>query len=260
MPTPGDQQHEFDDITARLHDERGRLSRLELDGLKNRVMARAPRGRSRLLRWTGSVRWAAPAIGLAIAALATGGTLAAVGGSRNAGLAASKQNAACDQYASHIKFRFHYNADGSTGSFGAATDWSPSSGISGCSGTVSIGPQSSEGNLQLTPGTTVNLGYDFQVPGNNSSFTLTVNSASWTLYWSCPKGGTPHPSSTTVTQTDPPYNASYTFSDSNWQPVSNQKGSNSPYQDSTTVPAVCGAGNPVSLKTGVLFTAQVTAS
>jgi hypothetical protein len=253
MPTPGDQQNEFDDITGRLRDERQQLSGLELDGLKSRVMARAQGRGSRLQRWTGSARWTAVGLGLALAAFATGGTIAAVGGSGGGGFAGVAQNAACSQYASQINFRFDYGTLTSSGAFSGTTDWSPTAGVSGCSGNVTIGPSAKQDSLTWTVGQTVYLGYDLKVPGLGSPLTVTVNSPTWTLYWSCPKGVTPHPASTTVTGPS----GVYTFSDSNWHPDSSQSGG--PYQYQTTAPAACG-GQPAGLSNGVLFTAKVTAS
>jgi hypothetical protein len=253
MPTPGDQQNEFDDITARLHNERQQLSGRELDGLKSRVMARAQGRGSRLLRWTGSARLATLGLGLAVAAVATVGTIAAVGGSGRGGFVGAAQNAACQQYDSQISFRFDYGTATSSGSFSGTTDWSPSAGVSGCSGSVSIGPSAKQDSLTWTLGQTVYLGYDLKVPGLGSTLTVTVKSPTWTLYWSCPKGVTPNPASTTVTGPS----ASYTFSDSNWHPDSSQSGG--PYQYHTTAPAACG-GKPAGLSNGVLFTAQATAS
>jgi hypothetical protein len=41
----------------------------------------------------------------------------------------------------------------------------------GCPGNLSMGPQAMDGNLQVTPGTTLQAGYDFTLRGNTNSLT-----------------------------------------------------------------------------------------
>ena len=65
-----------------------------------------------------------------------------------------------------INVRWHYSANGSSGS------WSGTKSTA-CDGSVlTMGPQAMEGDLKLTPGTTLNAGYDFTIPGNTTTLTL----------------------------------------------------------------------------------------
>ncbi len=58
-----------------------------------------------------------------------------------------------------INFRWHYSANGSSGS------WSGTKSVI-CPGSLTMGPQAMEGDLKVSPGTTLKAGYDFTVPGN----------------------------------------------------------------------------------------------
>src|SRR5207245_9816482 len=58
-------------------------------------------------------------------------------------------------------------------------------------GTLTIGPQAMEGNLQIRPGDTIKAGYDFTMPGSHAAAQITVDSASITMSVTCPNGTTP---------------------------------------------------------------------
>lgn len=142
-------------------------------------------------------------------------------------------------------FRWHYRADGSAGSWSATTTQS-------CQGSLSMGPQAMEGNLHVTPGTTLQAGYDFTVPGNKTTLTLTVSSAQVSFAVTCVSGATPSTPSLTVTMPD----QSYTFSDSEWHPSGDQSSTLS-YQGSVAVPDLCGGG-ALDLAQGGTFTATLS--
>ena len=141
-------------------------------------------------------------------------------------------------------FRWHYTANGSAGSWsGTATH--------ACPGSFSMGPQSMEGSLQVTPGTTLQAGYDFTLPGNKNSLTMTVSDAQVTFAVACVSGATPLASTITV-----PLSAqTYQITNDQWYPSGDQS---SPlvYQGSVTVPDLCGGGK-MSLAKGGTFTATL---
>ncbi len=144
-----------------------------------------------------------------------------------------------------VNFRWHYSANGSAGS------WSGTKSVV-CPGSLTMGPQAMEGDLKVSPGTTLKAGYDFTVPGNNSSFSLTVNSPQVVFAVNCVSGATP--SSPTFTVSMP--TTTYSVTNSQWIPSGDQ---NSPlvYQGSVPVPDLC-AGGQLRLNQGGTFTASVS--
>ena len=144
-----------------------------------------------------------------------------------------------------VNFRWHYSANGSSGS------WSGTKTVV-CPGSLTIGPQAMEGDLKVSPGTTLKAGYDFTVPGNSSSFSLTVNSPQVVFAVSCVSGATP--SSPTLTVSMP--TTTYSVTNSQWIPSGDQS---SPlvYEGSVTVPNLCGGGQ-LRLNQGGTFTASVS--
>lgn len=142
-------------------------------------------------------------------------------------------------------FRWHYSANGSSGSW-SGTQTSP------CPGSLSMGPQSMEGDLKVSPGTTLLAGYDFTVPGNNSPRTLTVNNPTLTFTVKCVSGASPSASTFKVSMPT----ATYSFSDSQWYPSGDQS-SSAVYQGSISVPNLCGGGQ-LRLNQGATFTASLS--
>jgi hypothetical protein len=138
-------------------------------------------------------------------------------------------------------FRWHYTANGSAGGWsGTATQ--------GCPGSFSMGPQAMDGNLQVTPGAILQAGYDFTLPGNTNSLTMTVSAAQVTFAVRCASGATPSASMLTVTMPD----RTYQITNDQWYPSGDQS---SPlvYQGSVSVPDLCGGGK-ISLAKGGTFT------
>jgi len=142
-------------------------------------------------------------------------------------------------------FRWHYSANGSSGS------WSGTNSVV-CPGSLTMGPQAMEGDLKVSPGTTLKAGYDFTVPGNKSTFSLTVGNPQVVFSVACVSGAAP--SSPTLTVSMPM--ATYTVVGSAWYPSGDQ---HSPlvYQGSVIVPDLCGGGQ-VRLQQGGTFTATVS--
>jgi len=109
-----------------------------------------------------------------------------------------------------------------------------------------------EGDLKVSPGTTLKAGYDFTVPGNHASFSLTVSNPHVVFAVACVSGATPSASTFTVvmpTQT-------YAVTSDQWYPSGDQS---SPlvYQGSIAVPDLCGGGQ-LRLNQGGTFTATVS--
>ena len=145
-----------------------------------------------------------------------------------------------------INFRWHYSANGSSGS------WSGTKSTTCDGSTLTMGPQAMEGDLKLSPGTTLNAGYDFTIPGNNTTRTFTINNPHVVFTLHCVSGATP--SQTTLTL--PMGTTTTTVSDSGWYPSGDQ---HSPlvYQGTLAVPNVCGGGQ-VRLDAGGTFATNVT--
>jgi hypothetical protein len=142
-------------------------------------------------------------------------------------------------------FRWHYTANGNAGGWsGTATKT--------CPGSVSMGPQAMGGNLQVTPGATLKAGYDFTLPGNSKSLTMTASAAKVTLAVSCVSGAAPSASTLTVTMPA----QTYQITNDQWYPSGDQS---SPlvYQGSATVPDLCGGGK-VDLAKGGTFSATLS--
>jgi hypothetical protein len=130
-----------------------------------------------------------------------------------------------------VNVRWHYSANGSSGS------WSGTKSTTCDGSALTIGPQAMEGDLKLAPGTTLTAGYDFTIPGNNATLTLTFNNPRVVFALRCVSGAGPSQSTLTV----PMSTTTSTVKDSAWYPSGDQ---HSPlvYQGSVTVPNVCAGG------------------
>jgi len=109
-----------------------------------------------------------------------------------------------------------------------------------------------EGDLKLSPGSTVTTGYSVSLPGNNKPFAAGVTNATVVFTLTCVSGAAPSQPTLTV-QMDP---AQYAVTGSEWVPTGDQKNPLS-YQGTGTVPNVCNGG-VVSLKKGGTFFATIT--
>jgi hypothetical protein len=146
----------------------------------------------------------------------------------------------------HINVRWHYSANGSSGS------WSGTTGVT-CPGQVSMGPQAMEGNLQVAPGATLKAGYDFTIPGDNNSVTVTFTNPEVTFDVGCANGATPSPSTITVAMPTQSYTST---NGGNWYPSGDQS-SSLVYQGSISVPNVC-TGGDVTFQQGGTFTGSIS--
>jgi hypothetical protein len=145
-----------------------------------------------------------------------------------------------------INVRWHYSANGSSGS------WSGTQGVN-C-GPISMGPQSMEGDLKVSPGTTLLAGYDFTIPGNSSPFKVVFTNPQVVFAARCVSGQTPSQGSFTVTMPT----QTYSVTDQSWYPSGDQH-SSLVYQGSISVPDLC-SGGQVRLDKGGTFTANVSLS
>jgi hypothetical protein len=81
-----------------------------------------------------------------------------------------------------------------------------------------MGPQAMEGDLKVSPGTTLQAGYDFTVPGNHASFSLTVSNPQMVFAVRCVCGATPSASTFTVTMPT----QTYAVTTDQWYPSGDQ--------------------------------------
>jgi hypothetical protein len=114
-----------------------------------------------------------------------------------------------------------------------------------------MGPQAMEGDLKVSPGTRLEVGYDFTVPGNHASFSLTVSTPRVVFAVACLSGATP--SARTFTVAMPA--RTYRVTSDQWYPSGDQS-SLLAYQGSVAVPDLCGGGQ-LRLDQGGTFTASV---
>jgi hypothetical protein len=144
-----------------------------------------------------------------------------------------------------VHLRWHYSVNGGAGG------WSSTKSSDCSNGLFAIGPQAMEGDAKVSPGTTIGIGYDLNLPGNKLSQSAIVLDPTVVFVVRCVSGATPSAPTFTVsigTQT-------YAITKDGWFPSAEQK---SPlvYQGSATVPDLCAGGN-VRLDKGGTFSAIV---
>jgi RHS repeat-associated protein len=115
-------------------------------------------------------------------------------------------------------------------------------------GTVVIGPQAMEGNLQIHPGDSLRAGFNFTMPGSHPTATASIYNASVSLLVKCSDGSTPALAINLPAQTitDPGGSPS-------WYPSGDQS-SSLVYQGTLTAPDLCG-GLVMNDAGGATFTA-----
>lgn len=118
-------------------------------------------------------------------------------------------------------------------------------------GTLTIGPQAMEGNLQIHPGDTIKAGYDFTMPGAHAAAQVTVDNASITMAVTCSNGATPP----AITLALPVQTYSDPAGSPSWYPSADQS-SAAVYQGSVTAPDLC-AGGIMSDANGPTFNATI---
>src|SRR4029077_10537129 len=104
-------------------------------------------------------------------------------------------------------------------------------------GTLTIGPQAMEGNLQIHAGDTIRAGYDFTMPGAHAAAQVTVDNASITMAVTCSNGTTPPP----ITFSLPVQTYSDPAGSPSWYPSGDQS-SAAVYQGSVVAPNLCLGG------------------
>lgn len=114
-------------------------------------------------------------------------------------------------------------------------------------GTVVIGPQSMEGNLQIHPGDALRAGFDFTMPGSHPAATASFYNGYVSLLVKCADGSTPpltiQLSSQTITDG---------AGSPSWYPSGDQSNS-LVYQGALTAPDLCGGG-VMNDASGAIFT------
>ena len=138
-----------------------------------------------------------------------------------------------------ISMRWHYKYLGTSGSWSAtkSTD---------CPGTITFAQQGMEGDLKVTPGERVDVGYSFKAPNGP----ITVSNAKLVFVIRCVGGGTPSQSSWTVNLPTRTYNVT----NGDWQPTGDQH-SSLVYQGGANMPNFCSGGR-VRLDKGGVFSAS----
>jgi hypothetical protein len=119
---------------------------------------------------------------------------------------------------------------------------------------IAMGPQAMEGNLTLSPGTTLQAGYDFTMPGNHPSATVNFVGANVTFAWKCASG--PASGTLVVPMADQSYTDVQNSPD--WYPSGDQN-SSLVYQGSIAVPNAC-SGGLVSFRAGGTFSAGISST
>ncbi len=103
-------------------------------------------------------------------------------------------------------------------------------------GTVVIGPQAMEGNLQIHPGDALRAGFDFTMPGSHPTATASIYNASVSLLVTCSNGSAP-----ALAIMLPPQTINDPAGSPSWYPSGDQS-SSLVYQGSVTAPDLCGGG------------------
>jgi hypothetical protein len=145
-------------------------------------------------------------------------------------------------------------AYGGDGNFGTSTSAGVSQTVNPVGVSLTMGPQAMEGNLQLSAGTTLEVGYDFTMPGNHPAATVSFFGAQVTFAWKCVSG------SGSGTLVVPMANQSYTDTQNSsaWYP-SGVQNSSLVYQGSIAVPNVCSGGS-VSFQAGGTFSTGISST
>jgi streptogramin lyase len=120
---------------------------------------------------------------------------------------------------------------------------------------LTMGPQAMEGDLKLSPGTTLKVGYDFTIPGAHPSDTISFSGAKVVFTYTC-TGST---NRGTFTVAIPDATVVDSANSSAWYPSGNQSDP-SVYQASISVPNVCPSGSLVRLQQGGTFSTGVNSS
>ncbi|HEX2681721.1 MAG TPA: hypothetical protein VHQ03_10555, partial [Candidatus Dormibacteraeota bacterium] len=114
-------------------------------------------------------------------------------------------------------------------------------------GTVVIGPQAMEGNLQIHPGDPLRAGFDFTMPGSHPAATASFYNGYVSLLIKCADGSTPP-----LTIQLPSQTINDGAGSPGWYPSGDQS-SSLVYQGGLTAPDLCGGG-VMNDASGAIFT------
>jgi hypothetical protein len=117
--------------------------------------------------------------------------------------------------------------------------------------TVTIGPQAMEGNLKLNPGTLLQVGFDFTMPGSHPSTAVSFIGPQATFAWTCVSGA--GSGSWVVPMLN--YGYSDPTNSPSWYPTGDQDSALA-YQVLMPVPNLC-SGGPVRFQHGGTFTTGI---
>jgi probable HAF family extracellular repeat protein len=121
---------------------------------------------------------------------------------------------------------------------------------------LTMGPQAMEGDLKVAPGTKLNVGYDFTIPGSHPADYVSFLGSHVDFAYTCTSG--PNNGTFTVNIADATNIVDPAGSPS-WYPSGNQNDP-SVYQGEISVPNVCPAGALVRLQQGGTFSTGVTST
>ena len=119
---------------------------------------------------------------------------------------------------------------------------------------IAMGPQAMEGNLTLSPGATLQAGYDFTMPGSHPTATVNFVGANVTFAWTCASG----PGNGTLVVPMADQNYTDPQSSPSWYPSGDQN-SSLVYQGSIAVPDEC-SGGLVSFRAGGTFSTGISST
>ena len=119
-------------------------------------------------------------------------------------------------------------------------------------GALTMGPQGMEGNLVVTPGTVLNAGYDFTIPGMHPAVAITFTAPTLAFGGRCVSSGAVAP----LTVPMPSQTYAVPANNGQWFPSGDQRSALT-LQGSVVVPDLCNGGS-ISLARGATFTAQVS--
>jgi hypothetical protein len=111
-----------------------------------------------------------------------------------------------------------------------------------------------EGNLVVAPGTTLEAGYDFTLPGSHAATTVTFVTPGVVFDGQCTSGG----GAVTFVVTMGTASYAVPVNDSAWFPSGDQQSSLT-YEGQVAVPDLCGGGD-ISLAAGGTFSSVVEAT
>jgi hypothetical protein len=124
---------------------------------------------------------------------------------------------------------------------------------------LSMGPQTTQGDLRATTGDWLAVGYHFSYTGKHAASTVTFDNGSFTFPVTCVNGATPTQSQVAVSAPSASYLVA--ANDNSQFPAGNTNAAAGSYEAAVQLPALCGAvANNIRLNQGGTFTALLSAT